>query len=311
MVAVPAGREFAQSFPPVVWLKVAVLAGILIAMNHRQFPRLFWTWVNDDNWAHGFIIPLFSVYLLYSRREEILRAKPRICLWGLAVLVVAALLETLAYADGNSWACQIGMLMIAFGLVFYLGGPEIMRLTWLPIFFLAFAFPVPNIYYTRVALPLQNLAASVSASVLQLFNVDIVVKQSSLWIVSATGVRYPPLLVEEACSGMQMLMAFVALGVAMAYLTDRPIWQRLILVAMVVPIAVMCNILRVTITCTMYAIDTPQLGQKFMHDFTGMLMLVPAMAMLWAIGWLLRHLVVEVDEARSDLAGQGQEGSQA
>lgn len=312
MVAVPAGREFAQSFPPAVWLKVAVLAGILVAMNYRQFPKLFWTWINDDNWSHGLLIPLFSVYLLYSRRDEILRARPRICLWGLAVLVAAALLETLAYADGNPWACQIGMLMIAFGLVFYLGGPQIMRLTWLPIFFLAFAFPVPSIYYTRVALPLQNLAAAASAWVLQLFNVDIVVKQSSLWIVSATGFNHLPLLVSEACSGMRLLMAFVALGVAMAYLTDRPIWQRLILVAMAVPVAVMCNIIRVTITCTMYVIDKPELGQDFMHDFMGMVMLVPAMAMLWAIGWFLRHLVVEVDvdEARPDLAGQAREGNQ-
>jgi exosortase len=112
---------------------------------------------------------------------------------------------------------------------------------------------------------------------------------------------------------MRLLMAFVALGVAMAYLTDRPIWQRLILVATVVPIAVMCNVLRVTITCTAYVIDKKEWGQEFMHDFTGMLMLIPAMAMLWAIGWLLSHLIVEVevDEARSDLAGQGQEGNQA
>lgn len=310
MVSMPAGPTFAQSLPPAVCLKIAVLAGILIAMNYRQFPRLFWTWVNDDNWSHGFLIPLFSLYLLYDRRDEVLRARARTCLWGLVALVVAALLETLAYADGNPWACQIGMLMVAFGLVFYLAGPEIMRLTWLPIFFLAFAFPIPDIYYTRIALPLQNLAAAASASLLQLFNVDIVVRQSSLWVVSLTGIRYPPLQIVEACSGMRLLMAFVALGVAMAYLTDRPLWHRLILVAMAVPIAVMCNIFRVAITCTMYVIDTPQLGQKFMHDFTGMLMLIPAMAVLWGIGWLLRHLVVDVDDVRSELAGQGREGTQ-
>ena len=310
MVSMPAGPTFAQSFPPAVLLKIAVLAGILIAMNYRQFPRLFWTWVNDDNWSHGFLIPLFSLYLLYSRRDEVLQAKVRTCLWGLVALVGAALLETLAYADGNPWACQIGMLMVAFGLVFYLAGPEIMRLTWLPILFLAFAFPIPDIYYTRIAFPLQNLAAAASASLLQLFNVDIVVRQSSLWVVSLTGIRYPPLQIVEACSGMRLLMAFVALGVAMAYLTDRPIWHRLILVAMAVPIAVMCNVLRVAITCTMYVIDTPQLGQKFMHDFTGMLMLIPAMAMLWGVGWLLRHLVVDVEEARSESAGQGREGTQ-
>ncbi len=313
MVTVPARPESTYTFSRTAWIKIALLAGMLILMNYRQFPRLFWTWVNDKNWSHGFIIPLFSLYLLFDRRDEILRAKPTTCLWGLLVLVVAALLETMAYADGNPWACQIGMLMIAFGLVFYLAGPKIMRLTWLPIFYLVFAFPVPNIYYTRVAVWLQNLAAALSASVLRLFTVVVEVKQSSLSIVSITGVKYP-LLVEEACSGMRLIMAFLALGVAMAYLTDRPLWQRVVLVALAVPIAVMCNILRVVITCTMFVIDIPQLGQKIMHEFTGMLMLIPAIGMLWGMGWLLRHLfvdvdeVVDVDEARADLAGQGQEG---
>ena len=311
MVAVPAGKTFIESFPPVVWLKVAILAGILIAINYRQFPRLLWGWIDDDNWSHGFLIPLFSLYLLYARRAELMLAKRRACLWGLAALIVAGILEILAYNDGNSWACQVGMLMMAFGLVFYLSGPEIVRLTWLPIFYLVFALPFPSIYYTRMALPLQNLAAGASASLLQLFNVDITVEKSSLWIVSLTGVAHEPLLIAEACSGMRLLMAFVALGVAMAYLTDRPLWQRTVLVAMAVPIALLCNILRVVITCIMYVIDKPQLGQEFMHDFTGLLMLAPAMLMLWGIGWLLRNLFVEVDEAKPTAIQHDQEGSQA
>ena len=311
MVVVPPEPKFAESFPPAAWLKLAVAAGILIAMNYRQFPRLLWGWIDDDNWSHGFLIPLFSLYLLYSRRDELVLARRRTCLWGLAALVVAAILEILAYNDGNSWACQVGMLMLAFSLVFYLAGPEMVRLTWLPIFFLVFAFPFPGIYYTRLAFPLQNLAASASASLLQLFNVDIVVEKSSLWIVSLSGVAYDPLTVAEACSGVRLLMAFLALGVAMAYLADRPIWQRVVLVAVAVPIAILCNILRVVITCTMYVIDMPQLGQRFMHEFTGMLMLIPAMAMLWALGWLLRHLIVEVDEAEADVARPGRGGNQA
>ena len=315
MVAMPARAGSAHGFGVAAWIKIALLAGMLVAMNYRQFPRLVRIWIDDKNWSHGFIIPLFSLYLLFDRRGEILAARRRTCLWGLAALIIAAVLEGLAYAVGNPWACLIGMLMLAFGLVFYLAGPEIMRLTWLPIFFLAFAFPVPNIYYTRVAVPLQNLAAASSAWLVRLFGVVLEVKQSSLTITSVTGAKYP-LLVEEACSGMRLLMAFVALGVAMAYLADRPLWQRVVLVGMAVPIAVLCNILRVAITCTMFVIDAPELGMDIMHEFTGMLMLIPAIGLLWVIGWLLRHLFVDVDEvvddvdeARPDLAGQGQEGN--
>ena len=54
--------------------------------------------------------------------------------------------------------------------------------------------------------------------------------------------------VEEACSGMRLMMAFVTLGVAMAYLGDRPAWQRVIMVIFCVSIAVLCNTIRVTTT---------------------------------------------------------------
>ena len=47
----------------------------------------------------------------------------------------------------------------------------------------------------------------------------------------------PALDVAEACSGMRLLMAFLALGVAMAYLHERPLWQRAVLLISTVPIA--------------------------------------------------------------------------
>lgn len=100
----------------------------------------------------------------------------------------------------------------------------------------------------------------------------------------------PALDVAEACSGMRLLMAFLALGVAMAYLDDKPIWQRMVLVAAAIPIAILCNVIRVAITCWMYYIDRKELGEEFMHYFTGVLMLVPAFLMLWGLARLLRAL---------------------
>jgi len=108
--------------------------------------------------------------------------------------------------------------------------------------------------------------------------------------------------VAEACSGMRLLMAFFALGVATAYLEMRPIWQRIVLVTAALPIAVLCNVLRVTITCSMYYIDQPELGQGVLHNFAGMLMLIPAFGMLWVLGWLLNRLFVDVEEEEDDQA---------
>lgn len=270
-------------------VKIAVLALLFTALNGWQFRELIGQWRKPD-WSHGFIIPLFSLYLLYSRQEEIFGAKARVNMWGLGILVLGVLTMIYSfYPIGNHWMCQLSMIEMLFGLVLYLGGRDVVRFTWLPIAYLMLAMPVPAIYYARIAVPLQEVAASSSTLLLRLFGVHISVAASNLQIVSVTGNTYP-LTVAEACSGVRSLMAFIALGVAMAYLEPRPMWQRAVLVASTLPITVACNVIRVTITCAMFVVDRPEYGRDFMHAFVGLLLLIPALGMLLLLSWLIRKL---------------------
>ena len=252
-------------------------------------------WRDNPNWSHGFIIPLFSIYLFYARRRELLATKRTANIWGLALLIVSGLAQVFTYLINNPWSGQVTMLGVLLGLVLYLGGWEIFKLTWLPILFLVFAMPIPGSKYSQLALPLQNIAAKFSAMLISAMGVSIEVRQSSLILQTISG-HMERLSVEEACSGVRLLMAFVALSVAMAYLADRPLWQRVVMVAMGIPIAVFCNILRVTITCMCFYYDHGEFGRDFMHEFTGMIMLIPAFGMLWLLGKLLSSMYVDQDE---------------
>ncbi len=294
MVASPQNASFASSISAASLLKAAVLALILIGMNFNQFPRIFLGW-REPNWSHGPLIPLFSLYLLYVRRHELLNVKRSVCVWALPAVVLVCGLHIAAYRVQNPWSCQVSMAMLAVALIAFLGGLQLARLVWLPIMFLVFAMPIPPIVYGSMAYPLQEIAASGAGNLLKLLGFQVEVIASSMQVLSATGKMYP-LVVEEVCSGMRLLVAFMALGVAMAYLEDRPVWQRVIIVAMGVPVAVACNVFRVTITCLMYYMDKPQMGKGFMHEFTGMLMLIPAFAILWFVGWLMQGTVVEEDD---------------
>ncbi len=275
------------------WAKIGIFAGLLLGVHYWQLPLMAGRWFHDDNWSHGPLIPLFSLYLLYARRQELLSAPRRICLWGLVVLVVGVMWQIVAYYPvQNRWIGYLSITVTLFGLVLYLAGPQVIRLTWLPIFYLAFAMPLPKRLYTAIALPLQEFAALASTIILKIMGVQMDVTASHLTVVSLSGARHG-LTVAEACSGVRSLMAFVAIGVAIAYLENRPTWQRVVLVALTVPIAIVVNVIRVGITCGMYVIDRPELGQDFMHHFMGIVMLLPAFLMLWGVGWLLRHLFVE------------------
>lgn len=294
------------------WRTIAVVAALFAAAHAWQFFLLFNRWRSDPNWSHGFMIPLFSLYLLYTRREELLAARPKACGWGLALVILAIVGELAAfflfYTIGRDWIVQLSMVLLMLGLVLYLAGPRIALLAWVPVVFLAFSLPLPDQLYTRMALPLQNLAANVAGGALPLMGVEVTSSASKLMVTSVSGNTYP-LMVAEACSGMRSLMAFLALSVAIAYLENRPVWQRVVLVTAAVPVAVFCNFIRVMITCGAFVLDKTQWGTGFLHEFTGMLMLIPAFVLLWLLGRLLRiNLFVEVEEddpADPDKPSQG------
>ncbi|MFP3936691.1 MAG: exosortase/archaeosortase family protein [Phycisphaerae bacterium] len=289
-----------ESFPPVTLLKMGLLALLLVVLHWSRLVELVGVWYNEPNWSHGFLIPLFSAFLIYSRRDEVLSAPRKVCLWGLPLMIVALLIEAAAiFPIRNTWIYWLAMVLLVFSTVLYLGGTRIIRVTALPILYFVLAIPIPNLLYERIALPLQNLAARASALLLRALGTEISVRASQLEVISTEGNWYP-LTVAEACSGVRSLLAYVALGVAWAYLTDRPIWQRVVLVLAAVPIAIVTNMARVTITCGMYAIDRPELGTKFMHEFTGMLMLAPALLMFWGLAKLLSSLFVEVEDEETE-----------
>ena len=283
-----------------VLVKALVLVALLAAVNWRQFAFLWDDW-QTPNWSHGYLIPLFSIYLIYSRFGELVSCRRQVCWWGLAAVVLTAIMHVVAYRVRNPWSCQITLVMLVAALVLFLAGWRMFKLAWLPIMFLVFAMPVPETLYGKVSLPLQNFAAANATVLLNVGGVDIESTRSAMLVTTVTG-EVKKLTVAEACSGMRLLMAFLALAVAMAYLADRPVWQRLIVVGMGVPAAVGANVLRVGITAFMFYIDKPALGQKFMHEFTGLLMLIPATLMLWFVAWLLARLFIEVDDEEPALA---------
>jgi exosortase len=290
-----------SALSPAAWVKIAVVAALFAAVHFWQFQILFYKWRTDANWSHGFIIPLFSLYLLYARRAEILAAPRKASLAGLAVLLLGLLGCAMGvYPIRNFWFSHASLVVSLLGLVAYLAGWKVLRVVWLPIVYLILAMPLPDNIYDGIALPLQTLAATASGALLRIFGADIRVDALSLEVVGMSGVRYPPLTVAEACSGIRSMMAFVALSVAWAYMADRPWWHRLVLVLAGMPVMVACNILRVSMTATMYVIDKPEFGKELMHELMGVVLLIPALLLLMLLSKFLSSLYVDVEEDEVD-----------
>jgi len=284
------------------YLKMLIIAGLFCFLFHNEIGRIVNRWLTDSSWSHGFLIPLFSLYFINQHKKEILSLQTRPNYLGLFFLILGIAFYALngASPSGYAYLQPISMIAVLGAVVLFLGGWRLVKYTWLPIAFLVFAVPLPQRYYVAFTMPMRHLAAEISAVLLNLLG-DLEATASGVVIdVIYKGRHLEPLNVAEACSGMRLLMAFLALGVAMAYLHYRPVWQRIVLLASTIPIAILCNIVRVTITGFIYVLLHPRYTQGIYHDMLGLGMLPLAFALYGFLAWFMASLFVEESEAVSE-----------
>jgi exosortase len=278
------------------YIKILVIGALFCYLFHNEIQTIVHRWLTDSSWSHGFLIPIFSLYFINQRKEEILRSAQ----------------------DGELKPNYLGLFFLICGIFFYpfnivqlqygylrpIGMIATLKYTWLPIAFLIFAVPLPRRYYVSLTMPMRHLAASVATALLNLVNGMEATVSGVVIDVIYKGQRLEPSLnVAEACSGMRLLMAFLALGVAMAYLHYRPIWylhyrpiwQRLVLLVSTIPIAIFCNIVRVTVTGFIYVLIHPKYTQGIYHDTLGLAMLPLAFGLYGFLAWFMSSLFIEED----------------
>ncbi len=285
------------------YVKLAVIAALFYGIFHFEIDRIVGQWIHDPGWSHGFIIPVFSLYFINQRKNDILSMNMRPNYLGLVLLIVGLTVYVFNMAVPSmrlGYPRQVLMIAVMGAVVLFLGGWTLIKYTWLPITFLIFAIPLPQGYYFRLTKPMRLLAADASVALLNLVSGIEATASGVIINVFYNGKKIGSGLdVAEACSGMRLLLAFVALGVAMAYLQYRPPWQRLVLLISTIPIAILCNITRVTITGLIYVFIGPQYTQDIYHDMLGMAMLPLAFALYGLIAWFMSNLFVEEAQAVS------------
>jgi exosortase len=214
--------------------------------------------------------------------------------WGVGSLLFGLLTFGYGIWPGqNDYVKDLGLVITIFGIVLTLCGWQVMKIAWFPIAFLICSLPWPGLFYSWLASPLQELAATVAVFVLQMTGVDAT--QNGTKIIMDFGPLRPPrtLNVAEACAGLRSLMTFITVGAALAFLSSRPLWQRLFITFMAIPIAILCNVMRVAGQGLLDVYVSEKLAEGFAHQFVGLVMLVPAFFLLLGVCWIIDQLFVE------------------
>jgi exosortase len=277
------------------YIRILIIAGLFCFLFRNEIEGIINRWLTDSSWSHGFLIPLFSLYFVNQKRQEVLNLRTRPNYLGLVFLVFGILFYPFNIVHLHyGYLRSIDMIATLGAIVLFLGGWKLVKHTWLSIGFLVFAVPLPDRFYRQLTIPMRQWAATVAGGLLDIVpELEATVNGVVIDVFYKGKPLEPSLDVAEACSGMRLLMAFLALGVAMAYLHFRPLWQRIILLVSTVPIAIFCNIVRVTVTGFIYVLIHPKYAQGIYHDMLGMAMLPLAFGLYGALAWFMSSLFID------------------
>jgi exosortase len=252
------------------------------------FADLALAWKIYPQYSHGWLVPVFAAVLLYHRRDRLDLSAFSPSLWGVPVLALGVGLRLVGAYYYYVWLDPISLVPMVLGVGLLVGGRAFGRWAWPAVLFLTFMIPLPDRVAIALSGPLQHLATVVSTFVMQVIGLPALAEGNKILL------NEHEINIVEACSGLSMLFVFVALAAAMAIVVTRPLTDRIILLVSSVPIAVVANIARITVTGVLYDTVSGETAYTFYHDVAGLLMMPLALGMLWLELKLLDRLFVAV-----------------
>ena len=266
----------------------AGLAVVLCVLFAGLLYDLIGRWTSEPQYSHGFVIPLMAVGLAYFRRHKLTTGTGRSHGGGLLLIVAGVILHLVARYFYVELADCAGLLSCIAGIVLLVWGRRFTLAFWPAIAFLAFMFPLPFRMEQMLSVPLQLLGAQEAVWYIQALGIPAFAQGSMIHMSDVQ------LGVAEACSGIRMLMVFVAISAATMIISQRTRWEKLLILVSALPIALACNIARIVATAVAYQWVGSETADLIFHDLSGWLMMPAAMGLLFLELRLLDWLLVEV-----------------
>jgi len=264
----------------VPWPAIAWFGILLIGAYFPILVKLVVQWGTDDDWTHGFFVPVVAGYIAWTRRETLLSTEWKPAWWGIGIVLWAGVQGYLGLLGAELFLQRTAFLLSLLGMLLILGGTGLIRQLAFPLLLLPFMIPLPTVVYNQITFPLQLFASAVAEKSLDVLNVPVLRDGNILELASQK------LSVAEACSGIRSLLSLSFLALVYAYLFDRKVWMRWVLLMATVPIAIVANAARVTLTGVFSEID-PALAAGFFHEAEGFVIFAVALVMLVVVHQLL------------------------
>lgn len=255
--------------------------------------HLFHRWNAEPEYSHGFFVPAFSLVLLWLRWEMVDPVRLQGTLWGLPLILIGGGMRLASAYLYYDLLDPLSLLPSVAGLTLFLGGWHALRWAWPSIVYLIFMIPLPGIFAGALSTRLQGIATTASVYVLQVIGFPATARGNVI------GLTTGELEVAQACSGLRMLIVFFATSTAVAFLAERRLWEKLVVLASAVPIALISNVIRIVATGVAQEWYGTEFATGVFHDQAGYVMMPLALVLLWIELNLLDLLVAERSGSKS------------
>jgi exosortase len=267
--------------------ELALVGGVFLSAALVALPAassLAFSFERVDLYAHAYLMPVVALYLTYLERDALRAALRRLeppRLGPLLALAVTCFELAMVLGDVR-FAAGLGIPVLLGAAAYGAGGLPLLRPLRLPLVFLLLMAPLPGFIVDDLLAGLKRLVTRVAVEILYQTGQPIYADGNRIEIPGHV------LFVADACSGLTSIVTLLPVACVVAYFLSRGVWRRVLVVASVIPLAMLANIVRVVATVKLVASIGPAAAQGLLHESFGLATYAVGTALLVAVARLLR-----------------------
>jgi exosortase len=243
---------------------------------YDTFSWLVGSWINNEYYSHGFLVPIISGYIIWNLRKELATTEKKQSQTGLAILAVGILLQGIGVLWTVRFISGISLLVTIYGVILYLFGWEFMKKISFPLIFLVFMVPLP--FVDIIAPPIQTISAIGSSNMANLFGIPV--EREGLVLNIPTG----SFEVGLPCSGLNSIISLLTIAVIYAFILEGGMLMKLTIVISSIPLALAGNIMRITSVLAVANKYGQNIAMNYFHDISSLILFSVVLMGLFLIG---------------------------
>jgi exosortase C (VPDSG-CTERM-specific) len=274
-------------------LKVlATIVVLLVICFGRPLYELVTFAVGSELYSHIVLVPFIAVYLAWLKRKELVSTpQPNLRWASVCIMAAVALLVGCWACGGKKWEAEDylalmtgSFLLLVTASCFALPGSRWMRVLAFPAGFLVFALPFPSVVRAGIETLLQHGSAEAAFILFKLTGMPVF-RQGTQFHLPGFSMEVAP-----QCSGIHSSLVLFITALLAGYLLLRSNGARAALVALVIPLAMLRNGIRICVLGHLCVGVNPDWINSDLHRRGGPIFFVASLIPFFLLLFVLRKL---------------------